>query len=141
MGTMATKRRTVRERKAPVKYFKEESSSEDEGEEEEVKGLKVGKVGGGDKSLCLSESDSSDDEKTNVRILQKKDIVSVVANTDGFGKFSLFDEDVEEESLSSQKLLALAGNLEKMKDVWKEKENLDTNSVENITDAKEKIVS
>jgi len=120
----------------------EESSSEDEGEEEEVQSSKLSKVGGGDdKSLCLSESDSSDDEKTNVKILQKKDIVSVVANTDGFGKFSLFDEDVEEESLSSQKLLALAGNLERMKDVWKEKENLDTNSVENINDAKEKVVS
>jgi len=191
---MASKRRSNRERKAPVKYFKEDTSDEDDNDNENTKAaklklrqmmnedsdaesdfeteLKAGKaviaevesssesdpeessimsmvttkngplqsksdkcdendvkmtVAGGDKSLCLSESDSSDDEerKEQQRVSNKRENISV----ENAGKFTLFG-DVEEED-SSQKLLALAGNLERMKDVWKETPNTDNS--ENVS--------
>lgn len=191
---MASKRRTTRERKAPVKYFKEDSSDDDDDDNENTKAaklklqqmmnedsdaesdfeteLKSGKaaivevesssesdpgessimsmvttkngpqsksdkfdgnvvkmtVGGGDKSLCLSESDSSgDEERTEQRVTSKKENISV----ESVGKFTLFGDVEEEEESSSQKLLALAGNLERMKDVWKEIPNTSNFEKEN----------
>jgi len=188
---MASKRRSNRERKAPVKYFKEDSSDDDDDNENTKAAklklkqmmnedsdaesdfeaeLKSGKaaiaevesssesdqeesnvitkngsqsksdqcdendvkmtVAGGDKSLCLSESDSSDDddERKEQRISNKRENISV----ENAGKFtSMFGDVEEEEEDSSQKLLALAGNLERMKDVWKEMPN--SSNSENVS--------
>ena len=93
-------------------------SKSDKFDENDVKMTTVG--GGGDKSLCLSEPDSSgDEERTEQRVTNKKENFSA----ESVGKFTLFGDVEEEIENSSQKLLALAGNLERMKDVWKEKPN------------------
>ena len=93
-------------------------SKSDKFDENDVKMTTVG--GGGDKSLCLSEPDSSgDEERTEQRVTNKKENFSV----ESVGKFTLFGDVEEEKENSSQKLLALVGNLERMKDVWKEKPN------------------
>ena len=65
-------------------------SKSDKFDENDVKMTTVG--GGGDKSLCLSEPDSSgDEERTEQRVTNKKENFSV----ESVGKFTLFG-DVEE---------------------------------------------
>eukprot|EP00092_Neocalanus_flemingeri_P034789 GFUD01037861.1.p1 GENE.GFUD01037861.1~~GFUD01037861.1.p1 ORF type:complete len:898 (+),score=341.47 GFUD01037861.1:69-2762(+) len=190
---MASKRRSVRERKAPVKYFKEDSS-DDEEDNENIKAAKLklkqmlnedsdaesdferelesieaatavvdsssdsdSKEDGiadfakkndsddksanvermremaenGDKSLCLSESDSSEDEGRVMRLMSRDEVVTKERDL----KVALIvDGEEEAEEQSSQKLLELAGNLERMKDVWKE--NLNVSNSEKLSEEK-----
>jgi len=97
----------------------EENEEDEDGLDEDVevkKQLSMKVSASETKSFCLSESDSSDDEagdsppnsskmidtKVNIFLRQTKD-------------------DSEKDNLeSSQKLMALAGNLEKMNEVWQE---------------------
>merc|ERR1711915_1064054 len=70
-----------------------------------------------DQSLCLSES-SSDEESCptahkSVQLVHKKAITSNELNI-------ISQDSMDIDDLSSQKLLELAGNLEKMKNVWNE---------------------
>ena len=168
---MATKRRSVRERKLPQNYFKD-SSSEEEGEDDNVKAAKqklkqminedsdaesdfekeiekmessdesvesgddadniTGAVKKKDKnSFCLSESDSSDDEAQHEKMKSKQNINIFLRQE----SFNLEEDGLEE---GSQKLLALAGNLNRINDVWKESSSTSTKKKEVPKKGKEK---
>ena len=98
----------------------EEEDDEDEDgldEDVEVKNQLSMKVSASEtKSFCLSESDSSDDEASDSppnssKMINVKDNIFLRQTKD----------DPEKDSLeSSQKLMALAGNLEKVNKVWQE---------------------
>merc|ERR1719186_1236454 len=92
-----------------------------------------GKLDSVDKSLCLSES--ADDEGTEQRLTSRREGVTVDEDT----KLAFFGGVEEGEQEASLKLLELAGNLEKMKDVWKEKQN--TNNSEIVPDMKKNIMT
>jgi len=170
---MASKRRSTRLRKVPVKYFKEDSSEDEEdakykdaklklkqminddsdaesdfeaeliksvekynsdnddvGEENKMKDIEILREISDtvDNSLCLSESDSSDDDRMELGVKTGVSREENIITTEEIATFpnSLFpgyNEENEEES--SKKLLELAGNLERMKDVWNKDELYD----------------
>merc|ERR1712059_181243 len=89
------------------------------GEVSKSKGVNNTSVSGG---LNLSESDSSDDDNSGddnsseVPKLSNGNDVKVLQQSPYF----MGSKEETEDDAASQTLLALAGNLEKIKDVWKE---------------------
>ena len=73
----------------------------------------------GDGRIGLSESDSSDDETSHSRVHTKPHQSS--ANI--FLRQAEFIHDDTDDAEGHEKLMALAGNLEKLNEVWKEKES------------------
>merc|ERR1712098_142013 len=97
----------------------EEDEEDEEGMEEDdevKKQLSMNISTSESKSFCLSESDSSDDEAGESPPNSSK-MVNVTDNI----FLRQTQNDSEKDNLeSSQKLMALAGNLEKMNEVWQE---------------------
>ena len=96
------------------------SSEENEEDEEDVSDtfeeVPTQKTKSVEKSFCLSESDSSDDDEV---VINKKKASANVPNI--FLRQESHNPEEEDIEESSQKLLSLAGNLEKMKHVWEER--------------------
>ena len=129
---MASKRRNVRV-KGPTNYSVESTDDEDDDDPERKKAKKklremmqedsdaesdFEKEFGHDK-LNLSESDSSDEEIVSSPAKTKKSHNQGLKSSyfTGVADNAIVDEDVD----ASQRLVALAGNLEAVKNVWKEK--------------------
>lgn len=92
-------------------------SSESESEDEED--METSKMkGNGKGSFCLSESDSSEDESPS----RKKNRVDVKTETENIFLRQNASQLETEDKESSSKLLALAGNLKKVNEIWKETE-------------------
>ena len=89
-----------------------------------------------EKSLKLSESDSSDSEREHEQPVRKR-----LASLKGKGHSMIQEEEEEEVAGGASMLIALAGNLGTMKDVWQEqviKTGLKTNDIETKNSSKVK---
>ena len=129
---MASKRRNVRV-KGPTNYSVESTDDEDDDDPERKKAKKKLREmmqedsdaesdfekEFGHNNLNLSESDSSDEEIVSSPAKTKKSHNPGLKSSyfTGVADNAIVDEDVD----ASQRLVALAGNLEAVKNVWKEK--------------------
>ena len=141
---MASHGRSVRVKKGPANYSVESSDDDDDGDPKTRKAKKklkemmqedsdaesdfekelpslLGKRSHGQLNLNLSESDSSDEESvstpTKVGKKHSPALKSSYFSSATLGDNTLADEDAD----ASQRLVALADNLEAVKNVWKDK--------------------